>query len=387
MGIDPNVLAELTKREKTFNLEKEKAINSIRKNIGDAIEELRAAEKQMLQEVEIEFNDNPYTTFLKQIKSKKPPSDDDIKKIMDLPMPIDFGPSNDSYLSLLREIKSYKSWKKQSSDSQKMSLYDLIPKNFKSDVTYNSIALTWDKVDCDYYVVEIEYPKQVKYNVKEPQIEISGLESGAEYSIYVSAIIPQNVNSCLRSDLIVIKTDKNFSDCVWKNCPVNIQPSRKYIVDPSNPKVVTHAGSEYNTVIGDIPLLPNKINSWSIKILRSCYNNGSGIYVGVAPIDIDQNANNYDKCGWYFDCSHSTLWSSFPLKYTGKEYGPRKGDYNYIHNGESVTVVMDTKKGELSFILNGVNLNTAFRNIPLDKPLVPCVIMWYGGDSVELITE
>ena len=46
---------------------------------------------------------------------------------------------------------------------------------------------------------------------------------------------------------------------------------------------------------------------------------------------------------------------------------------------------MDTAKGELSFIVNGVNLGIAFDGIPLDKPLVPCVLLYCQGDSVELI--
>ena len=46
---------------------------------------------------------------------------------------------------------------------------------------------------------------------------------------------------------------------------------------------------------------------------------------------------------------------------------------------------MDTAKGELSFVLNGVNLGVAYEGIPLDKPLVPCVILYCPGDSVELV--
>ena len=47
---------------------------------------------------------------------------------------------------------------------------------------------------------------------------------------------------------------------------------------------------------------------------------------------------------------------------------------------------MDTTKGELSFALNNVNLGVAFDGIPLDKPLVPCVLLSGTGDSVELDT-
>ena len=48
-------------------------------------------------------------------------------------------------------------------------------------------------------------------------------------------------------------------------------------------------------------------------------------------------------------------------------------------------VVMDTTKGELSFVVGGVNLGVAYKGIPLDKPLVPCVILRNEGDSVGLI--
>ena len=48
--------------------------------------------------------------------------------------------------------------------------------------------------------------------------------------------------------------------------------------------------------------------SWSIKILKS-NNDGYGIYIGVAPSNISQNEWNYNKCGWYFDCYSSKLYS------------------------------------------------------------------------------
>ena len=56
-----------------------------------------------------------------------------------------------------------------------------------------------------------------------------------------------------------------------------------------------------------------------------------------------------------------------------------------MHTGDSVGVVMDTAKGELSFVVNGVNLGVAYEGIPLDKPLVSCVILGNEGDAVELI--
>ena len=67
-----------------------------------------------------------------------------------------------------------------------------------------------------------------------------------------------------------------------------------------------------------------------------------------------------------------------------KQYGPRKWSGQYVHTGDSVGVVMDTTKGELSFVVDGVSLGVAYEGIPLDKPLVPCVLLG-REDSVELI--
>ena len=124
------------------------------------------------------------------------------------------------------------------------------------------------------------------------------------------------------------------------------------------------------------------MTSWSIKILKSKKNNGNWIDIGVAPSDINQNEdNNYKKCGWYFGCCSSTLYSGPPHNYSWKEYGLRKEDDEYVHTGDIVGVVMDTTKGELSFVVNGVNLGVAFEGIPLDKPLVPCAVLCYKENS------
>ena len=57
-----------------------------------------------------------------------------------------------------------------------------------------------------------------------------------------------------------------------------------------------------------------------------------------------------------------------------KSMGQEKKKEQYIHTGNSVGVVTDTAKGDLSFVLDDVNLGVAFDGIPLDKLLVPCVI-------------
>ena len=178
-----------------------------------------------------------------------------------------------------------------------------------------------------------------------------------------------------------------FKDlCVWKECPDEVDENRKYSVDEKNPRIITKISHGWCIIIGNTPLPPNKVTSWSIKVLKSRWNNGSGMYIGVAPYDIDQNVkDNSDMCECYFNCYYSTLWSGPPHNFSRKVYGPRKERGEYVHTGDSVGVVMDTAKSDLSFVLDGVNIGVAYEGIPLDKPLVPCVILYHKGDSVELI--
>ena len=154
-----------------------------------------------------------------------------------------------------------------------------------------------------------------------------------------------------------------------------------------NPMITTKINDDlcWSTIIGNTPLPQNKVTSWYIKMLKSKDNDGSDTYIGVAPFDINQNDyGNYNKCGWYFHCYNSTLHSGPPHNCKWKEYGPRKRGGQYFHTGDSVGVVMGKAKGELSFVVNGVNLGVAYDGIPLDKPLVPFVLLLWQGDSVEL---
>lgn len=191
------------------------------------------------------------------------------------------------------------------------------------------------------------------------------------------------------SDVAESTTQKFSECCAWKECPDYIDDGKKYSLDENNPKIASFNGytNFCCTIIGNASIPSNVITSWSVKVLKSCGDDGKDTYIGVAPFDIDQNTwDNTSTCGWYLCCYSSVLVSGPPHDRWDIKYGPRKEkNGQYVHNGDSVGVVMDTAKGELSFILNNVNLGVAYEEVPLDKPLVPCVILGCEGDCVELV--
>ena len=256
-----------------------------------------------------------------------------------------------------------------------------------TSTSWDSITLTWDAVEgASFYQIEAVRSKIWDLSI-ENKISKTSLFPDTEHSFKVRTVRGNSVGEW--SSIVNVKTEKaaKFGKCVWKECPDYVYKNRKYSVDEENPRIASNTNGNdwsYCTIIGSTLIPLNQVISWSIKVLKSRENNGSSIYIGVAPSDIGQN-ENYKSCGWYFHCYDSMLWSGPPHKYAGKEYGPRKGDGEYVHTGDIVCLMMDTVKGELSFVLDGVNLGVAYAEIPLDKPLVPCVILGKQKDSVELV--
>ena len=176
-----------------------------------------------------------------------------------------------------------------------------------------------------------------------------------------------------------------FAKCMWALCPSSVEAKRRYWVDAKNARVAAQHNSGWCTIIGNAAFPAGKITSWNIKILSSKANDGYRIYVGVAPSGINQNEDfNFVKCGWYLCCWNSSLCSGPPHAYNNKEYGPRNLYGEYVQNGTMVCAAIDTAKGTLSFVLNGNAMGTAYEHIPLDKPLMPCVILGTESDAVEL---
>lgn len=216
---------------------------------------------------------------------------------------------------------------------------------------------------------------------------VKGLAPDTEYDIRVRA-------GCCGtwgpwSEAVRVRTPQKresvkYAGSGWKDCPACVAAERAYATSSCG-RVATYspAGTSYCTIIGDTALsVGSGVWTWGVKILRSKNGNGGAIWVGVAPEDIDQNGSENYEHGWYFWCFDSSLWSGPPHNYS--DYAGY-GDGNSVAEGHVVGVEVDMAMGTISFSVDGSDFSVAYDGVPVEKPLVPVVILGFGGDSVELI--
>ena len=126
---------------------------------------------------------------------------------------------------------------------------------------------------------------------------------------------------------------------------------------------------------------------WRVKIGKTSRNNGS-IMVGVAVKGTSLNDGAYVpyKDGVFLlNLYESLLYSGAPFNFKGVAYGQRKESGCYAKDGDFVGITLDMESGDLSFSVNGENMGVAFEGIPVDKPLIPCVVYLYSGDAAEIL--
>ena len=372
-------LSKIEEAAKSFDETKERVMTRISSSIRIAIDRLKEAEVELLKEAEDVFGENPFLELYGAINSGANPPEEEIQGALGMKVPQDFGPSEESLSILLGEIDSFKAWK----NKENPSVLELLPKNIRcDDSTYNQIVVEWDKVgrDCIYEISLNGYGSEDVKRSLEPYYTIPKPRPGWDYNIRVRSIAIQNGAQSPWSEPILVPAEVYFT---WKRCPAYAEYERGYCLDPMDSNIATNIRGSNCALVGNATLLPGTVTRWSIKLKNSRNGTGLGIFIGVAPISIYHGDYGIDS-GWYLNCYKSTLRSGPPHNYKNVTYGERKGNGNYICSGDSVGVAMNTSIGELSFVLNGVDLGVAYEGIPLDKPLVPCVILGYRGDSVEI---
>lgn len=258
---------------------------------------------------------------------------------------------------------------------------------------WDTITLQWDGNDGENFQYEVEMrdespsnPKKGFFNVyrgDKRTCRIENLTPETSYTFRIRREKPVERNFMELSNKFVVRT----LGCSWKRCPETVGHNKEYAVSGAILNKASFTGGDdsahsWATVTGSVSVPPNRVTSWGIKVSTSREDDGNGIFIGVAPSGIDQSkSDNVFKCGWYFDCFSSKLCSGPPHEYWYRDYGR-----SYVRTEDVVGVVVDTEKGVLSFALNGTDLGTAYEGIPLDKPLVPCVLLKNCNDSVELVS-
>ena len=162
----------------------------------------------------------------------------------------------------------------------------------------------------------------------------------------------------------------------FKKCPSNAKDCFKYTVSGENENIFTKNGTQGYWTAGlcEYELKKSKEYKWKIKILKS---SNKYIMVGVAPIDFDINKNDHDNYGWYMYCWNSNLYSGPPYKYSNKSA-------NLSGVKDEVIISMNMSKRTLKFIINNEDKGDSYVDIPIEKPIVPAVIIYDLNDSVEI---
>lgn len=267
MVIDNKTLREIRKRGEIYNATKDKLNARIKESISIAINKLNAAENEILADLETEFKVNPFLEFL----SNDNPTDEEIKNILEMEIPNNFGPDPESFFTLYRQIDSLRSWQSKFN----LNYIELIPQNIRcTNIKNDSASFSWDsiKYDCIYEIESKSSTSLMRYRTLTPEYVLCDLKPETEYFIRVRSITFKNGEQDNWSTPIAVKTKSVTSGIAWKECPDYVDMMRKYLVDKKNPRIATKIGTDdisHSTIVWNTPLPSNTITSWDIKILRS----------------------------------------------------------------------------------------------------------------------
>ena len=202
-----------------------------------------------------------------------------------------------------------------------------------------------------------------KYNKQNIKIKIN-LEDKEKYEELIDYI--KNIGEIYNIDF----------KYTLKRC-LNINESRKYLISGENNNIFTKLGKdgEWTGAICEKELDKNKRHTWIIRILNSkSYN----IMIGIAPLDIDVNSSDLIKSGWYYNYSDSTIYSGPSFNYNS-EYSEFQGQT------EEMKIFLDFDEQKFGIISDYYGEYNLYNDIPIDKPLVPIVLLFDENDSIEIL--
>jgi len=170
---------------------------------------------------------------------------------------------------------------------------------------------------------------------------------------------------------------ENFINTLESSINNEFIPGPNYTLSNNN-KTATKSVDEYEwnaNVLGK--RFSKGHHQWTIKFTKVT----SQIYIGVAPYNLHQKALLQYNSGWYLYSNNSTLRSGPPMNYIEYKYS----NTGRLVSGSTVTVKLDMYKKSIAFIINGVDYGEAYKNIPTDLELCPCVLLCSIKDCVEIM--
>lgn len=213
----------------------------------------------------------------------------------------------------------------------------------------------------------------------------SGVMADTSYDIRVKINCGHNISSGW-SDVLLATTPPWSRWCGWRECPSSVEKELKYVVGGEKRRIATKEGTygSYSTVLCESALPVGSVTNWSIRVLETWCSNGDKILIGVVPSVIDQNNNfNYIEYGWYLNCGSMSLYSGPPQRYNSKKV-PQFANTS-IAKGSIINVSVNTITHTLSYTINGITAEDVYTNLPTF--IHPAVLLFFRGDSVELLTH
>ena len=140
----------------------------------------------------------------------------------------------------------------------------------------------------------------------------------------------------------------------------------------------------------DITVPEGKIKGKIFFQIEQAHQGGSTSYF-IADISIKQLSQNNENIikdyGYYLFLKNSSIFFGEPFNYNYKKTGLNI-------NKEEIKIIMDLKEKTLKFILNEQsesidenNKGFEYKNIPIEKPLFPTILLYDENDSIVFLEE
>ena len=496
-----SIKRSLESKASEFEANKEMYAERIMEGFETARKRLERAEKELLKKLELFFGSNVFSEQLAELDAGTQGSLEKATAVASLPVPADFGPDEEAFGRLYKEISRLAdktslqpttpppppgnlavqglgkngfydgvtlSWTavtpevarrvdcvkykvQMVSESKIVHVYDnagtsCVFQNLRPKTTYSFCArCIWDDVsgpwsdpvefttspipvamnvkcteakECEATIawdpVPVEVIWEVEFRKNDPcsdfkkgfvgggsSCTLKRLKCETEYLVRVRARLGEDDKCGEWSEEIKVETKK--WTCSWVICPSNIRSECAYIVRGETNNIAEKVGesdqfeeglrgsyrvTSYSYIIGTNPIPVGTTVSWNVKITKV---DSYGTYAGIKFLDNTQNSHP-DANTIYIDChDHRINCGSQSLYFLSGIMETFKvlRDRNYINSWidrQNIRVVVDTKKGEISFGIESIVLGTV-RKIPLDKPLVPYVKLEEKGSTAELIID